>query len=100
MRASKFMSTYLRKEEIDGDQELTISSVEVEEVGPEKDPKPVMYFKEIEKGMIIGSKAVLNTLIDAFGDETDEWVGKKITVYVDPNVAFKGKRIGGLRVKA
>lgn len=101
MKASKFLSNYLRKEEIEGDVPLTISSVEEEEVGfgENKSIKLVVYFKEIEKGLVVGSKAVLNALIDAFTDETDEWVGKPVVLYVDPNVTYMGKRIGGIRVK-
>ena len=34
------------------------------------------------------------------GDDTDDWGGKKVKICVDPNVMFRGKRVGGLRLKA
>jgi hypothetical protein len=101
LKASKFLSNYLRKEEIEGEVPLTIASAAEEEVGfgENKSLKLVVYFKEIEKGLVVGSKAVLNMLIDAFSDETDKWVGEAVTIYVDPTVTYMGKRIGGIRVK-
>ena len=46
------------------------------------------------------NKENTRTLIDAFGtQETDEWVGRFVEVYFEPNVTFGGKRVGGLRVR-
>ena len=33
------------------------------------------------------------------GDEIDDWKGKKITIFYDPNVEYGGEIKGGLRVK-
>src|SRR5262245_16199528 len=33
------------------------------------------------------------------GDEMDGWRGKWITLYLDPNVEYKGNKTGGIRVK-
>jgi hypothetical protein len=41
----------------------------------------------------------LKTLIDAFGGNTAEWVGKEIALYFDPNVSFGGRTVGGVRIK-
>jgi len=32
-------------------------------------------------------------------EDTDDWIGKKVIIYSDPNVSFGGKLVGGLRVK-
>ena len=43
----------------------------------------------------------INRCVAAFGtQETDEWIGKKIIAYADPNVEYGGKIIGGVRLKA
>jgi hypothetical protein len=35
-----------------------------------------------------------------FGDDTDLTIGKQIVVYVDPNISYAGKIIGGIRMRA
>ncbi len=32
--------------------------------------------------------------------DMDQWPGRRITLYHDPNVSYGGKLIGGIRVKA
>ncbi len=31
--------------------------------------------------------------------ETDDWMGKKITLYNDPSISYAGKITGGIRVQ-
>ena len=31
---------------------------------------------------------------------TDDWRGKKIVLYVDPNVEYGGRKVGGIRIRA
>jgi len=33
-------------------------------------------------------------------EETNDWVGKKIVLYVDPNVMMEGRLVGGIRCRA
>lgn len=101
MKASKWLSSYVRKDSVTEPLLLTFSSVEVEEVGPpnEKEEKLVAYFEELEQGVVLGSKTVLRFLVGNFGDETADWIGKKVVLYVDNNILYAGKRIGGLRFR-
>jgi hypothetical protein len=32
-------------------------------------------------------------------DDTDDWIGKQIVVFVDENVSFGGELVGGLRIR-
>lgn len=103
MRTSEaFPSQYLKKEDV-GDQRLvvTINRVEMEDVGQgeEQERKPVVYFDELEKGMVL-NKGNAEAMTEAAGgdDEMDNWRGVRIVLYVDRNVMFAGKRVGGLRV--
>lgn len=42
----------------------------------------------------------LQLCAQVFGSEdTDDWTGKKLVLYVDPNVSYGGKITGGLRVR-
>jgi hypothetical protein len=102
MKLGRFLSNYIRAADLDEAVTLTIVSVEVEKIGREDDAqaKLILYGKELDRGIVLGSKAQLNQLSELFGDETDEWVGKHVVVYNDKSVLFKGKRVGGVRFRA
>lgn len=41
---------------------------------------------------------VLKLLVEAWGDEAAEWVGRKAMLYGDPTIMFGRDRVGGIRV--
>jgi hypothetical protein len=92
------VSKFLRKEDFDEDRVLTIKGVKLEDMpGDDNQQKWVLYFREEPKGMAM-NVTTIRVLEKAFGDDSDMWVGKKVKVYVDPNVSFGGKVVGGLRL--
>ena len=91
-------SKFLRKEDFDEDQVCTIKDLRVEEMQQSNDTKWVLYFKEHVKGMVLNTTTI-RVLEQAFGDESDLWLGQKVMVYVDPNVSFQGRVTGGLRLR-
>jgi hypothetical protein len=94
---------YLKKEDCDPPTLVTIDRFEEENVAREDQPqdmKWVMYFKDNEKGLVMNSTNLQLAAI-AFGtQETDEWIGRSLVLYHDPNVSFGGKLVGGIRVRA
>lgn len=105
MKAGAMMeSKFLKKEDLDYDNGnlVTISRIEQQNVGAadgEEELKWCMSFKEFRKPMVLNSTNI-QLVTKALGtDETDEWIGKKIVVYVDDNVSFGGKLVGGIRVR-
>ena len=65
-----------------------------------KPVKHVVYFHETSKALVLGltnaeliAKAVNTT-------DMDEWDGKRITLFFDPEVCWDGEQVGGIRVKA
>lgn len=63
------------------DNQVTIKAFEPEhECGPQKDLKPVLFFKEIRQGLVI-NKARAQQLGDLFGD--DDLAGKRVALTVD-----------------
>ena len=100
MKANSFLGSYLRQEDVDGDTLATISGAKEELVGADKERCLVVFFEELDKGLVFNATNI-NTCTALFGtDETDEWIGKRVTIYVDPNVMFGGKKVGGLRIKS
>jgi hypothetical protein len=93
------VSKFLRKEDFDEDRIMTIKGVRFETMqGDSGDEKWILYFKEEIKGMVL-NVTTIRVLEQAFGDDSDHWIGKKVKVYVDPNVSFAGKVVGGLRLR-
>mgnify|MGYP000107731727 CR=1 FL=1 len=43
---------------------------------------------------------IYRRMAKALGDDTDDWLGNSVTLYVDPDIEFGGNVVGGLRVKA
>lgn len=99
---SAFPSKYVKAADLPGDRHVsvTIDRVEVENVAGSDNPddeKPVLYFVGKQKGMVL-NKTNATTVSSAYGDETDEWHGKPILLYVT-DVAFQGKMVPSIRVK-
>ena len=96
-------SKYLSQQDVDPAVLVTITGyeeVDFAKEGEEPQPKWVIKFRELEKGMTLGAEN--NSLITAIvgSDELEEWKGAKIVLYREPNVTYKGKRTGGIRVRA
>ena len=95
-----FPSAYLKKEDL-GDRHVavTIERVEIEKVSDDEE-KPILYFRGHEKGIVL-NRINSDAITEIVGtDETDDWNGHRVVLYVDRNVQMKGKRVGGIRVMA
>lgn len=98
--ASAFPSKYLKAAELEGDTVFTIDRVEIENVAPQGKPveeKPVLYFAEDERGLVL-NKTNSETIASIHGGETDEWSGKQITLFAT-EVDFQGKQVLAIRVR-
>ena len=94
-----FPSKYLKAADLQGRQvTVAISNCVVENVGTDSQPqkKPVLYFSGASKGFIL-NRTNGEVIVQAYGTETDNWLGAKITLFAAP-VAFKGKMVPGLHV--
>jgi hypothetical protein len=94
-----FPGEFLRKEDGGWPRKFTISHIEREmKVGD--DIKPVVFFTGEERGLVL-NKTTSGQITEICGsDETDDWTFREVVVYVDPDVMFGGKKVGGLRVRA
>lgn len=75
---------------------VTIKRVRLEEVGKDES-KPVVYFNELEKGLVL-NKTNAHTFIELHGEETDDWIGQQVTLFVT-TTNFEGKQVEAIRVK-
>lgn len=98
MRMSNaFPSKYLRAADLDGRQvTVSIDRVVMEDVGDD-DAKPVLYFVGKEKGVVLNKTNASNISL-IYGDETDDWHGKPVTLY-EAMVDFQGRSVAAIRIK-
>lgn len=103
MRASEMIeSKYLKQSDVDGEVIVTIKKIGQGNVAQEDQPEELKWmimFKEFNKPMVLNSTNI-QLLERICGEETDDWPGQEVIVYVDPNVSFGGKVTGGLRLKS
>ncbi len=94
-----YPSTYLKAAELEGDTVYTIKSVEIETLGKDEnaEQKPVVYFQEVELGLAL-NKTNANTISGLYGPETNDWIGKQITLF-STEVDFQGKQTLAIRVR-
>ena len=85
-----FPSKYLKAEDLEGaNVTVTIEEVNREEVGPKKESKLVIRFVNTRKKMVL-NKTNATTIAKLYGEETDEWLGKRIILY-SKDTEFQGK---------
>lgn len=90
-----FPSGWLKAGDVPADITLTIGAIELEEVADEM--KPVMRFTDHEKALVI-NRTNADVIAGLYGDNTNEWIGKKITVGAEP-VKYKNQTMMGVRVR-
>lgn len=92
-----FPTKYLAAADLGGrEYKLRIKSVETEQMR-DGTTKPIVYFMGAEKGLTL-NKTNANVISDMYGDDTDGWTGKEVTLY-PCRVDFQGKRVDAIRVK-
>ena len=94
--SAAFPSEFLKAADLQGRQiKAVIAHVEMREVGG--DPKPVLFFRDKEKGMVL-NKTNANTISQAYGDDTEEWPGGEVVLY-ETMVDFQGRSTPAIRIR-
>src|SRR3990167_2182059 len=105
MKASQMVeSKFLKKEDLNAETGnlVTVVRFDQQNVGMNEgddELKWIIYFKEFPKGMVLNSTNIQLATKALGSDETDEWIGRKLVIYVDDNVSFGGKLVGGIRIR-
>ena len=97
-----FPSKYLKALDDIPDDEApiyTIRAVETETVGqgPDAVDKPVMYFDEVNKGLVL-NRTNAGVVEKLYGRDTDDWIGRRVGLYV-AEVQFKCEMVPAIRIK-
>ena len=95
-------SKYLKQADVPDPVIVTVQGVK--QVNMAKDDeapelKWAIKFRELDKPMVLNSTNI-HVAAKVFGSpNTDDWRGKEIILYTDPNVSFGGQVVGGLRFR-
>lgn len=95
-----FPSKYLKASDLpeEGSQAFKIEKIEIEEIGREKQSKPVIYFEDSDKAMV-ANKTNCNTIAKITGSRNfEDWTGTTIHLY-RADVEFGGEMVESIRVK-
>ncbi|HUC34545.1 MAG TPA: hypothetical protein VMR48_02485 [Gaiellaceae bacterium] len=109
-----FPERYLKHQHLRGrDVTLTISRVQLPVLDmvlpgtrPKRERKLIISFKELEgrsdvPNIWIAGKRSCRMIEALYGRRPPDWVGKRITLYADPDVTdSKGVKVGGIRVRS
>ena len=96
--ALDFLGNYLKKEDVLRPQTVTVIDVYQDELPGESRSKLVARFAEFGKPMVLNTTNI-KRLCKIFGTtDTAQWRGE-VTLYVDHDIEFGGRTVGGLRVR-
>ena len=76
---------------------ITIKITEVKVKGGQEQPVAISY--EGDNGKPYKPcKSMSRVLVQAWGADAKEYVGRSLTLYCDPNVTWAGMKVGGIRI--
>jgi hypothetical protein len=94
---------YLKQSDIDDETIVTVAKVGKANIAREGDApeyKWLIRFDELPKPMVLNSTNVKRLAKACDSEDSDDWTGKQVILYVDPDVEFGGDIVGGLRIRA
>jgi hypothetical protein len=94
---SLFPSDYLKAADIVQPRVMTIRAIKLEEIGQDKTHKPVLFFNEETRGLVM-NKTNGAMIAHTYSNETDSWLGKHVELHVEP-VQFQGRIVDAIRVR-
>tara|TARA_R110002074_G_C12558458_1_gene667664 strand:+ start:43306 stop:43710 length:405 start_codon:yes stop_codon:yes gene_type:complete len=93
-----YPSKYLSASDLQGrEAEVTISNVAMEEVGKDKEMRPILYFQGKQKGVVL-NKTNAHNVGAIYGPDTNGWLGQRVTLFV-VWTDFNGKSVEAIRIR-
>ena len=102
MKLGRFLTPFLKSEDITEPITATITKIVVEEVRGQDGKikkKEVAFFKEFDKGLVLGFVTTNQLKAACKTDEVEGVIGKKITLFFDPTVTMNTEIVGGITIK-
>lgn len=100
----KYRNTkFIQKSDVERGVLVTIKEVNEENVAPEyqaEEIKYVIHFEEDYKSWAPGIETLETISHIAGTGNVDDWSGTKLVLFVDPDIKFGRKKVGGIRCRA
>lgn len=84
-------------DKIGEERTVTIKGVAHETVGAEKVTKGVVFFEELDRGLVL-NKVNSRTIAALYGSDTEKWIGKKVIIYRS-ETSYQNKTVPCIRVR-
>ena len=95
---SEIGGNYLGQVDVDKPTAVTLEWTKKVDIQGEEQPKRIIKFREFEKPMIM-NKTNLRMLAHIHGNTVPDSWKDPVMLYVDPDIEFGGKIVGGLRFR-
>ncbi len=93
-----FPSNYLKAADLNNRTiKVKIDKVVFEEIGQNKDKKPIVYFDKVKKGLVLNKTNAVE-IATMHGDQMEGWTGKEIELF-SMMVPFQGQNVPAIRVR-
>lgn len=100
-RSDIFPSKYACADDLNGQRvPVTMDRIVLEDVEDDDGKKSsagIVYFRDMQKGLRL-NRTNFDTIAATFGEETDSWPGKEITLF-PTTTTFKGERKACIRIE-
>ena len=94
-----FPSNYLKAADLNNRTvKVKIDKVVFEEIGMNKDKKPIIYFNKVKKGLVL-NKTNAETIAAIHEQHFEGWTGKEIELF-SQMVPFQGQNVAAIRCRA
>lgn len=80
-------------------RDVTVTIVDVKQ-GPADQPVHIITDAYGPSRPWKASKTALRDIVQAWGTDSTVWVGRRITLFNDPEVLWAGQPVGGIRIRA
>ena len=80
-------------------RDVTVTIVEVKP-GPADQPVHIITDQYGPSRPWKPSKTALRDIVQVWGTDSTVWVGRRLTLWNDPEVLWAGKKVGGIRIRA
>lgn len=92
-------SKYLKQIDVEPPKLVTIKNIYKQLIGEKE--KWIIAFNEFTKPLASGITTNLKTLARIFNSEnSNDWIGKQVVLYWNPEVEYGGDITGGVRIRA
>ena len=94
-----FPSKFLKATDIGNSRQFTIDRVTIEEVGQDRERKPVLHFTGEQKALVLNKTNGSMIAAIMHSDDTASWARKTLTLITEP-ISYQGRTNPGIRVRA